>query len=374
MRKTLLFTIDFPPNFGGVANYCKKVCEHLPADKIVVLTIKDIRAKEKKQTYKIYHKNLLTNLLIWPKWLPSFWHLYKIIRKEKIKIVLVGQVLPLGTVAMLLSKIIKFDYIVLTHSFDILAAQKSKRKKYLLKKILKNSKYITANSNFTKQELIKLGINENKITIVYPCPYFKPPADEKIKNDLIKKYNLKNKKIIFTVGRMVERKGADMVIKSIPKIEKEIANIVYIIAGGDAYYKKNLIELSEKFSVADRVIFMPNAKDQEIKALYDLCDLFIMPCRQIKEDVEGFGIVFLEANCFNKPVIGGKSGGAVEAIIDNETGLLVNPLDLNEISNAIIKLLKDKNIAEKFGIAGRQRAEQEFNWKKQTEKLKILLT
>ena len=374
MNKTLLFTIDFPPNFGGVANYYREICEHLPSDKIVVLTIRDDRAGENRKFYKIYRKNLLTKLAIWPKWLPSFWHLYKIIKKEKIKTVLVGQVLPLGTVAMILSKIMKFNYIVLTHSFDILIAQKSKRKKCLLKKILKNAKNITANSNFTKQKLVDLGIKKNKITIVYPCPYFKPPANEKIKNDLIKKYNLENKKIILTIGRMVERKGADMVIKSIPKIKTEIKNIVYIIAGGNAYYKKDLVELSKKFSVNDRIIFMPNAKDEEIKALYDLCDLFIMPCRQINEDVEGFGIVFLEANCFNKPVIGGKSGGAMEAIIDNETGLLVNPLNLDEISNAIIKLLNNKNLTEKFGIAGRQRAEQEFNWKKQTEKLKILLT
>ncbi|MCD4705800.1 glycosyltransferase family 4 protein [bacterium] len=374
MNKTLLFTIDFPPNFGGVANYYKKICEHLPADKIVVLTIKDARASENKKSYKIYRKNLLTNLTIWPKWLPCFWHLYKIIKKEKIKTVLVGQVLPLGTVAMILSKIMKFDYIVLTHSFDILIAQKSKRKKYLLKKILKNAKYITVNSNFTKQKLIKLGINENKITIIYPCAYFKPLADEKIKNDLIKKYSLENKKIILTVGRMVERKGADMVIKSMSKIKKEIPNIVYIIAGGDAYYKKNLIELSKKFLITDKVIFMPNAKDEKIKALYDLCDLFIMPCRQINEDVEGFGIVYLEANCFSKPVIGGKSGGAIEAIIHNKTGLLVNPLDTNEISNAIIKLLKNKNLAKELGENGRQRVRQEFNWKKQTKKIKILLT
>ncbi|NCF75127.1 MAG: glycosyltransferase [Xanthomonadaceae bacterium] len=373
MRKTLLFTIDFPPNFGGVANYYRKICEYLPSDKIIVLTIKDIKAEDGEQSYKIYRKNLLTKLVIWPKWLPCFWYLYRIIKKEKIKTVLVGQVLPLGTVVMVLAKIMNFDYLVLTHSFDILVAQKSKRKKYLLKKILKNAKYITSNSDFTKQELIKLGIKENKITTIYPCPYFKPPADKKTKNDLIKRYNLKNKKIIFTVGRMVERKGADMVIKSIPKIKKEIANIVYIIAGGDASYKKKLRELSEKFSVNDKVIFMPNAKDEEIKALYDLGDLFIMPCRQMNEDVEGFGIVFLEANFFNKPVIGGKSGGAIEAIVNNKTGLLVNPLNLNEISRAVIKLLKDKNLAEKLGANGRQRVEQEFNWKKQTGKLKKLL-
>ena len=164
-----------------------------------------------------------------------------------------------------------------------------------------------------------------------------------------------------------------MVIKSMSKVNKQIANAVYIIAGGDAYYRKNLIELSEKFLVTDSVIFMPNAKDREIKALYDLCDLFIMPCRQIKEDVEGFGIVFLEANCFSKPVIGGKSGGAIEAIIDNETGLLVNPLDLDEISNAIIKLLNNKNLAEKLGTNGKKRVEQKFSWKKQTEKIKRLL-
>ncbi|MEA2088661.1 MAG: glycosyltransferase family 4 protein [Patescibacteria group bacterium] len=373
MNKTLLFTIDFPPNLGGVANYYRKICEYLPSDKIVILTIRDDKAGEDKKSYKIYRANLLTNLLIWPKWFFSFWHLYKIIRKEKIKTVLVGQVLPLGTVAMILSKIMNFNYIVLTHSFDILSAQKSKRKNYLLKKILKNAKYITANSNFTKQELTKLGIKKNKITTVYPCPYFKPLADEKRKNYLIKKYNLENKKIILTIGRMVERKGADMVIESMPKIKSKVANAVYIVAGGDAYYRKKLVKLSVEFSVYDKIIFIPNAKDEEIKALYDLCDLFIMPCRRINEDVEGFGIVFLEANCFSKPVIGGKSGGVVEAIIHNETGLLVNPININEISNAVIKLLNNKNFAEKLGENGEKRVKQEFSWKKQIKKIERLL-
>lgn len=406
MNKSLLFTIDFPPHVGGVANYYNEICAYLPSDKIVVLAPSDLdnnenlpflpvgrqefpsftrRGKQREDApspplerggeggVTIHRKNLITNLPIWPKWLPAFWHLYKTIKKEKIQNVLVGQVLPLGTVTLCLSKIMSFQYFVFTHGMDILMAQKSQRKKILLKKILKHAEGIITNSEFTKKELLKIGVQENKITIIYPCPYYKPPASEEIKKEIIKKYNLDGKKIILSVGRVVQRKGFDMVITSMNDIIREEKNAVYLMVGGKGNYETELKNLIENSPAKENIIFIKDGNCDEIKSLFDLCDVFIMPSRQIGEDVEGFGIVYLEANLFGKPVIVGRSGGSVEAVIENETGLLVDPASLTEISQAVLKLLQNKDLAAKLGSQGKMRAEKEFTWDRQVEKLKSIL-
>lgn len=371
MNKSLLFTIDFPPHVGGVANYYREVCNHLPSDKIAVLALKN--GGELDFDYNVYREKLLTDKPIWPKWLPAFWYLYKIIRKEKIKNVLIGHVLPLGTVAHFLSKIFKFDCYVFTHGLDILIAQKSKRKDILLKRILRCAKGVITNSEFTKKELLKLGVLEDKITVVYPCPHFKPPAQEEIKNELTEKYNLNDKKIILSVGRAVERKGFDMVIKSMEEVVKKDSSAVYLLASGNGNYEEKLKDLAVNSVAKNNIIFIEKSSPEEIKALFDICDIFIMPSRQIGEDVEGFGIVYLEANLFGKPVIAGRSGGAVEAVIHNETGLVVNPKSTEEISEAILRLLQNRDLAQKLGAQGKKRAENNFSWDKQVEKLKSIL-
>jgi phosphatidylinositol alpha-1,6-mannosyltransferase len=108
-----------------------------------------------------------------------------------------------------------------------------------------------------------------------------------------------------------------------------------------------------------------------LPAFYNLCDAYIMPSREIASsgDTEGFGITFLEANACEKPVIGGNSGGVVDAIVDGETGLLVDPLDPAAIAEKAILLLTDKALAEKLGIQGRERIEKGFTWRVITEKM-----
>ncbi len=371
MDKTLLFTIDFPPNIGGVANYYFEIYKHLPQDKIFVLTQKT--DKRTNGNSNIYRDGLISYLPIWPKWLPAILALYKTVKKEKIKTVLVGQVLPLGTITFILSRILNIEYIVSTHGLDILESQKTKRKKLLTKIILKNSKKIITNSNFTKKEIEKIGVNDNKIKMLYPCPHIKPPAKDKVKKELEEKYSLKNKKIILSVGRIVERKGFDMTIRSMKSVKGAVDNAIYVIAGSDSGYEKKIKKLIKDSNCGSDIVIINNPTNDELAALYDLCSLFIMPSRKIGSDVEGFGIVFLEANSFNKPVIGGKSGGVSDAIIDNKTGLLVDPLNIDEISGAIIRLIKDPEMRDCLGRNGKNRVDNEFTWNSQVKKLQDFL-
>jgi len=375
MKKLLIATIEFPPQKGGVANYLAGLAGALPVEKVAVLASKYLGAEnfDSREKYKIYRKNLISRMpFVWPKWLPLVWHLWRAARREKIEAILVGQVLPVGTAAMIVKKFLKIPYFVSCHGMDILTAARDSRKKKLMNKILEQASGVMANSEFTKKELIKLAVPESKIIVVYPCATKKegivPEKILEIKNRL----GLADKKIILTVGRLVRRKGQDKVIEAIPKVLERVPQAIYVMIG-DGPEKENLKSKIEKLKLENEVLLLGEVSEEKKRAFYQLCDLFIMTPWQIGADVEGFGTVYLEANQFGKPVVAGRSGGVAEAVVDGVTGLIVDPENINQISEAVIKLLTDEVLAKKMGEQGRERAEKEFGWEIQTEKLKEIL-
>lgn len=366
MKKTLLITTDYPPKIGGVANYYKNIVNNLDPEKIVVLTNDN--------------NKLLTRLPIWPKWLPSFWNIYKTIKKEKIEVLLIGQILPLGTVAWLLNKFTKIPYIIMTHAMDVTFPQKYARKKWLIKKILASSYKVTTVSRFTEQQLKKLmtGRNLSKIEVIYPCPNLRlRDIDEDVLTHVKNKYQIKNKKIILSVGRIVERKGFDAMIQTTIKINRVYPDFVYLIIGEGEYKKQLFKNLTDpKYNeVAKKIKFIGNVTDKELAAFYKIADVFAMPSRRLSDDdVEGFGIVYLEANLYGKPVIAGDSGGVRDAVIDGKTGFLIDPTDISMIKTALLKIFKNPERAKEMGEFGKQRVLDEFTWANQTKKLIKLLS
>lgn len=384
IKKSLLITLDFPPYYGGVATYYHHICENLPSDKIVVVAPEHPEAAkfDQAQRYNILRKNLanpskvpkLLKIFNTLKWMSSIKFVAEVIKNHDIELLQVGQILPLGTVALALKAKYKIPYIFYAHGLDITLPQGIYRKKKLMRKIITNASGIVTNSNFTKDELVKLGANSEKIIVVYPCPNLEP---EQISEWMIKElkstYELNDKKIILTVGRLVQRKGHDMVIKALPDILKRVPEAIYVIVG-DGPYRKKLERMVGDMKLGDHVKFIGAIPDNRLEAFYEMCDVFVMPCRQLKNgDVEGFGITFLEANSFGKSVIGGRSGGVPEAILDNRTGILVDPLDEAEIANETIKLLQNKALAERLGIQGLERISEFFDWNFQTAKIKEIL-
>ncbi|OGY42412.1 MAG: hypothetical protein A2Y82_04700 [Candidatus Buchananbacteria bacterium RBG_13_36_9] len=370
MQKTLLITIDFPPQKGGVATYLSNLCHNLKPGKIFVLANKQGGAEhfDHKQNYKII-RDKLYHQFFWPAWLRTLRQAKKVIRREKIEQILISHVLPMGYIALLL----KLPFIVSLHGYDVLAAQKNGWKKYWLLKILNRAKGIIVNSNFTKQEVLKLGISEDKIIIVYPCPNIKPEDLNQTERQAVKtELDLHGKKVLLSVGRLVERKGFDKVIEALPEGIKQVPNLVYLLVGKGPY-KNELEKLALKLKVLDKMTICEDIPDSNLPAFYDLADAFIMPARQLGSDIEGFGIVYLEANLFGKPVIAGKSGGAGEAVIDGQTGLLVNPENVSDIAKAIVHLMNNREYAMKLGSQGKERVLSEFQWNKQIVKLKNIL-
>lgn len=175
------------------------------------------------------------------------------------------------------------------------------------------------------------------------------------------RHRFDHKKVIVTVGRLVERKGHDMIIRALPEVLKDVPEAVYLVVGRGPM-ETRLRKLAREMGVEDRVAFAGFVPDQDLLAYYQAADVFAMPNREIEGDTEGFGIVFVEASACGKPVVGGRSGGAVEVIADGVTGFLVDPWSVEDIARTLRILLQDSDLAARLGRQGRARVQQNYSY------------
>jgi phosphatidylinositol alpha-1,6-mannosyltransferase len=154
-----------------------------------------------------------------------------------------------------------------------------------------------------------------------------------------------------------------MVIRSLSAVCQRVPDATYLIVGTGPF-KERLHELAVELGVRDRIIFAGSVSDDQLPDVYAMCDVFAMPSRArlASHDVEGFGLVFLEAGACAKPVVAGRSGGIEDAVVDGFTGLIVDPSDARDIGQALIRLLTDSELRGRLGQQGRDRVEKEHTW------------
>ncbi|KKR12436.1 MAG: Glycosyltransferase, group 1 family protein [Candidatus Falkowbacteria bacterium GW2011_GWA2_39_24] len=183
-------------------------------------------------------------------------------------------------------------------------------------------------------------------------------------------YDLLGKTVVLAVGRLVERKGFDTLIDSVPLVNRVLPNVVYYLAGTgpDEQYLRDKVKALPS-ALQKKVTFLGKISEEEKWRWLDACTMLAMPARAIGDDIEGFGIVYLEANLAGKPVIAGRSGGVEDAVQDNINGLVVEPTSHQQLAEAIIRLASYQGLAQRLGDQGRQRARQEFAWSKQANKI-----
>lgn len=230
--------------------------------------------------------------------------------------------------------------------------------KYQLKLLHKVDHFFPV-SDYTAGLLESKGIKRDKITVVRSGtdPYHFFPKDVTL---LKQKLGLLNKKVLLTTTRLVKRKGVDSVIQALKQVVIRHPDVIYLIVG-DGPEKENLRKLVSNSDLENYVTFYGEVSSN-LNDYYNLCDVFVMTSKKLGPDVEGFGLVFLEAGACEKPVIGTHSGGIPDAISDGETGFLVKEGDINELAGAINKLLDDSELRTRLGKQGRKRILEEFNW------------
>ena len=258
--------------------------------------------------------------------------------------------------------------ICLIHSKEINHKKGSWLNKRVLN-VLNNIEYVVANSNFTKNLAIDLGVLSEKIIVINPGidPVYKVPQDLMKKAEDI--FGAKKNRLI-TVSRFDKRKNHEKVIMALRNLKEIYPDIIYLCIGyGDE--EENIKKLVEQLNLGNQVIFLKNISNDLKNALVASSNIFIMPSIIDKKSVEGFGIAFVEAAQFGIPSIGGKDGGASDAIVHEKTGLICDGNSLEDISASVDTLLKDRKYKE-YGKLAKENSKN-FYWDKIIENYKRIL-
>lgn len=249
----------------------------------------------------------------------------------------------------------RLQVVCYAHGEEITACQTSRQLRLLMRTAHKIVDLMIANSQYTAN-LLQHHIDPSKVRVVHPGVELQAFASAHDAGQRWRKENnLKDNLIVLTVGRLDPRKNHAAVIQSIAALAKTYPQLSYIIAG-QGRQQDSLKEQARSLGIADRVLF-PGPVDGPTKlALYGACDVFAMPAIQVASDVEGFGIVFIEAGACGKPSLAGAVGGQPEAVIHGKTGLVVDGNDPSAVSAGLDLLLSQPPLRSKLGQAAKEHA------------------
>ena len=262
-------------------------------------------------------------------------------------------------------ELIKTEYLQKTKSFCLLHSKEINHEigSSLNKRLIKSTNkadFIIANSNFTKKLAIKVGINSSKIHVIFPGIQ-KPKNIENSSKIKAEKIFGESFPKIITVARMDKRKGHDKILMLIKNLKPKFPKIKYV-AIGSGEEENNLLKLLKELSLEKEVVFLKDINFDLKVALVSIANLFLMPSRIEKKSVEGFGISFLEAASYGIASIGGKDGGASDAINNNKTGLICDGKELNSIYDSVVNFFQNEKFIE-YGKEAKKFSEN-FHWNK----------
>jgi phosphatidylinositol alpha-1,6-mannosyltransferase len=283
---------------------------------------------------------------------------------RKIRLLHCGNFTPAGYICRWAKQMLGIPYFIYFHGMDIeKAARKLAQPGWragTLRGILQDAARCFANSRDTKARLVRAGVPEEKIVVLSPgveLDRFRPGTVR-----LPRPATFAGRPTLLTVGRYAKRKGVDQVMRALPAVRRSIPDVQLIVLG--RRQEENLAPLVGELGLESMVHFLGEVDENELPDFYRAASLFVMPAYEDEQDasVEGFGIVFLEAAASGIPAIGGRSGGIEDAIVEGETGYLVNGRDVDELASRIIEILGCEERRRKLGANARARAVAEFDW------------
>ena len=342
MRVAIL-SEDFPPLVGGIAEYVGNLARVLARkhDVAVWTTPPVSPGALHAEDEAPYARWVLPRTL---------WGMYRALRRWRPDRVIVGHTQARLLLAARLAA--PGRYLAIAYGNDFLAAQREWTRG-LVNHLLAQARPLVAISHSSAARLRDLGI-PNPV-VIYPGTdpqRFSPPAEPPPPPFTL-----------LSVGRLVQRKGLDVAIRAVAELRRQHPDIRYLI-GGRGPERPHLQALARDLGVADVVHFLESVPATDLPDLYRQAHVFVLPLRREERanSIEGFGMVFLEAAATAVPSVAGRTGGAVEAVRDGETGLLVPPADVNALIRALARLIKDEAFRRRLGQNGRRWVEEEMNW------------
>jgi phosphatidyl-myo-inositol dimannoside synthase len=368
--RVLVVTNDFPPRVGGVQQYVWNLTRSLPAEKVAVLAPNwpGWREHDRDQPFPVHR---WPTGFLWPTSELAA-RVRSLTRQHKADVVLFGHGFPLPLLGSALDHLT--PYVVLTHGAEVWLAR-TPGLAAAMRSGLAGAREVTAVSRFTARTIRRLLPPGAPLSVLHPGvdeARFSP----KLSGEAVReRWRLADRRVVLCVSRLVPRKGQDSLIRAMPMVRRLVPDAVLLLAGGGPY-QGALHTLAVTQTPRGSVVLAGEVPDEDLPSHYAAGDVFAMPCRSRWGglEVEGFGIVFLEAAAAGKPVVAGRSGGAHEAVADEETGLLVEGNEPKAVALAVARLLLDGPVAERMGAAGRARVETEFTWGHQAKKLAMILS
>ena len=354
-KKVLLVTNDLGPRAGGIETFVLGLIEGLPKDSLIIYTSsqkgdKAFDAQLLEKFGAVVIRDRAKMLLPTPRITRKA---VKILKQQQIKNVWFGAAAPLALMAGKLRSAGASNIVALTHGHEVWWA-KIPILKSLLKKIIKDVDHLGYLGDFTKGEIAKICNQPQKFLQIAPGIDTEHFAPKTARGDLIEKYRLDGRRVIVSVGRLVHRKGQDELVKAMPKILEQFPDAILLFVG-EGPIKQMLFNSAKQLGVLPKVVFAGRVSHHDLPDYICLGEIFAMPVRSRFSglEVEGLGIVYLEASACGLPVIVGNSGGAVDAVLDKKTGLLVDGTKSDQIADAICELLANPERAKQMGAAGR---------------------
>jgi phosphatidylinositol alpha-1,6-mannosyltransferase len=300
--------------------------------------------------------------------------LTSVIKERSITVAAFGAAAPLGLLSASMKAAGVQRTIALTHGHEVWWA-KVFPFNLLLRRIGSTVDSLTYLGEFTRKAISRPLKPSSARSMVKIAPgidvqHFRPVDSSELRKQL----GLANKKVIVSVGRLVHRKGQDHLIESMPQI-LQVHPDAHLVLVGQGPYLEHLAKLVAVNNLQDSVSFIGRIQYQQLPNYICVGDIFVMPSRSrfMGLEVEGLGIVYLEASACGLPVIAGKSGGAPDAVIDGATGVVVDGTDNDEIASAVTSLLSDPDRAKAMGERGRQWIIDDWRWEIWSERFEVLL-
>jgi phosphatidylinositol alpha-1,6-mannosyltransferase len=370
---TLLVTNDFPPRPGGIQQFLHNLAVRQPAGSLTVYASswKGAAKFDADQPFEVVRED--TGVLLPTRAVAR--RAAQIARAAECTTVWFGAAAPLGLLADGLRRRAGIGRAVaVTHGHEIgWAALPGARS--LLRRIADGNDVVTYLTGYQRERLARVIGERTRLEQLAPgvdVDAYHPGVDG---SAVRARYGLADRPVIVCVSRLVPRKGQDALIRALPAVRQRVPGAALLLVRGGPD-RARLTRLAHRLGVAEHVVFTGSVPWEELPAHYAAGDVFAMPCRTRTAglDVEGLGIVYLEASATGLPVVAGDSGGAPDAVRDGETGYVVGGRDVTALTERLVGLLTDRELAARLGAAGRAWVEQRWRWENQAERMRMLLT
>ena len=366
--RTLVVTNDFPPRPGGIQAYVHGLAGRLPGDEVVVYAPawRGAAAFDAEQRFPVV-RHPTSLMLPVPEVLRRA---RSLARAEGCDRVWFGAAAPLA----LLARPLGLDRAVAsTHGHEVGWARLPGARS-ALRRIGRDVDVVTYLGDYTRRRIapaVGPGARLERLPSGVDTSVFRPGAGGA---EVRRRHGLADRPVVVCVSRLVPRKGQDVLVRALPELRRRVPGTVLLLVGGGPDLPR-LRRLAAEHGVADDVVLTGSVPWAELPAHHDAGDVFAMPCRTRRAglEVEGLGIVFLEASATGLPVVAGRSGGSPDAVLDGRTGSVVDGRSVVEVTDAVAGLLADPDRARAMGRAGRAWVEREWRWDVLAGRLRELL-